>query len=140
MSLFKSRSAEPSKPKKIWKITAQCLELIFESAKSSFPNEFGGLLRRSALLDDTISELVLLPGTVGGDRHAIFRMHMRPIDYSIIGTVHSHPSTNFSPSDADRQMFARYGRINIIAAYPYTMNSWRAYDGAGEPIELVVID
>lgn len=139
MSWLKRKNEAPTKPKKSWKITRQCLELIFESAKSSFPNEFGGLLRRSELLDDTISELVLLPGTVGGDRHAIFRMHMKPIDYTIVGTVHSHPSTNFSPSDADRQMFARYGRINIIAAYPYTMNSWRAYDGAGNPIELTVV-
>jgi len=139
MSWLKRNIDEPPKPKKSWNITRQCLELIFESAKSSFPNEFGGLLRRSELLDDTISELVLLPGTVGGERHAIFRMHMKPIDYTIIGTVHSHPSTNFSPSEADREMFARYGRINIISAYPYTMNSWQAYDGAGNPIELTVI-
>ena len=28
-----------------WKITRKCLDLILESSRSSYPNEFGALLR-----------------------------------------------------------------------------------------------
>ena len=64
-----------------WEITRECLNLIFECAKSSYPNEFGGLLRVDDLRKHRIVELVILPGTISGDSHAIFRMHMRPILY-----------------------------------------------------------
>jgi len=44
-------------------------------------------------------------------------MHMLPIDFTIMGTAHSHPSGVLKPSRADLNNF--YGRIMVIAAYPY---------------------
>ena len=113
--------------------------MIFESAKSSYPNEFGALLRVDDKYKDTITELVLLPGTISGDAHAIFRMHMLPIDFSIVGTVHSHPSLNPFPSDADRALFRKHGKVHIIVAYPYDMSSWKGYDYNGDEIKIEVI-
>ncbi|HDM67425.1 MAG TPA: hypothetical protein ENG62_03470, partial [Thermoplasmatales archaeon] len=81
----------------------------------------------------------LLPGTISGDAHAIFRLHMRPIDFSIVGTVHSHPSTSWYPSEADLQLFRKYGRIHIIVAYPFQDNTWGAYDHRGTPVKVKVI-
>jgi len=122
-----------------WKIKKKCLDLIIESAKSTYPNEFGALLRVDSEKKHTIIELVLLPGTISGDSHAIFKLHMLPIDFSIVGTVHSHPSPYARPSDADRHLFGKQGKVHIIVASPFTTSSWRAYDYSGEEVDLEVV-
>ncbi len=122
-----------------WMIKRECLNLIFECAKSSFPNEFGGLLRVDTESKDTIIEVIILPGTISGDSHAIFQMHMRPIDFSIVGTVHSHPSPSARPSDADLHLFSKYGKIHIIAASPFNEESWKAYDYSGKEVEVAIV-
>jgi proteasome lid subunit RPN8/RPN11 len=137
MNFFKKKN-KLNKPIE-WKIKKRCLDLIFECAKSSFPNEFGGLLRVDSEKKDTIIELVILPGTISGDAHAIFRLHMLPIDFSIVGTVHSHPSYSNRPSEADLQFFSKSGKVHIISANPFDMDSWRAYDYNGNQIDLIVV-
>ena len=122
-----------------WKITNRCLSLLLESAKSTHPNEFAGLLRVDTIEKDTIIEVVLLPGTISGSSHAIFQFHMQPIDFSIVGTIHSHPSYSWKPSSADLQLFQKHGRIHMIIANPYIETSWRAYDSNGEEITLTVV-
>ncbi len=124
--------------RKIRGIERECLELIKESARSSHPNEFAGLL---SVGDDKaiISEIVLLPGTISGSRHAMYQLTMAPVDYSIVGTVHSHPSPHPIPSEADIHLFQKYGRVHLIIAMPYDDASWRAYDFKGERIELEVV-
>ena len=122
-----------------WKIKSKCLNLILECAKSNYPNEFGGLLRVDMEKKDTIIELVMLPGTISGESHAIFKLHMLPIDFSIVGTVHSHPSYSAQPSSADLQLFRKHGRIHIISANPYNNTTWRAYDFNGKQVEIRII-
>jgi len=140
MSFFKKRDRKIANNQKVsWKITSKCLKLICECAKSEYPNEFGGLLRVDLGEKTTINEIVLLPGTISGDAHAIFRMHMLPIDFSIVGTVHSHPSYSANPSSADLQLFRKHGRIHIICANPYTSDSWKAYNHKGEEIRPEII-
>jgi len=136
MSIFKYKEKNHTPFK--WKIKRKCLDLIFECAKSNFPNEFGGLLRVDDA-KDVISEIVIIPGTISGDSHAIFKMHMMPIDFSIVGTVHSHPSPSANPSDADLHLFRKHGRIHIISASPFNNNSWKAYDYKGKEIDMKVI-
>lgn len=118
-------------------IRKRVLKMILEASKSSYPEEFGAFLRAEK---GVIKELILLPGTVSGERHAIFRMHMLPIDFSIVGTVHSHPSGACYPSDADLELFSRYGWLHLIVCRPYDRNSWAAFNIRGEPIELKVVD
>jgi len=84
MVLFRSKK-KTSLPRVQWKITKDCLALISECAKSSYPREFGGLLRVNTKSKDTIIEVVILPGTISGDAHAIFKLHMLPIDFSVVG-------------------------------------------------------
>jgi proteasome lid subunit RPN8/RPN11 len=140
MSFFKIKKKEkPPLAQKTWKITRKCLNLILEASKSNYPREFGGLLRVNTNLKDTISEVVLLPGTVSGDSHAIFQLHMLPIDFSIIGTVHSHPSPIPRPSDADLHLFEKFGRVHIIVANPFNEYSWKAYDYKGNQIQIDII-
>ena len=135
MSFFGKNKNEE---KRQWKITQSCLDLILECSKSNYPNEFGGLLRVNLDNKDLIHELVVLPGTVAGDSHAVFKLHMMPIDFSIVGTVHSHPSTYPIPSDADLQLFRKHGKVHIIVAKPYDKTSWKAYNYNGEEVEMIV--
>ncbi|MCK4365995.1 MAG: Mov34/MPN/PAD-1 family protein [Thermoplasmatales archaeon] len=137
MGIFDKKQGNSVQPE--WKITEKCLELILESSKSTYPNEFGGLLRVDDDIKDTITEVVLLPGTISGDSHAIFKLHMMPIDFSIVGTVHSHPSPYATPSDADLLLFRKHGKVHIIAANPFNKDSWKAYDYNGEEIDLKVV-
>jgi proteasome lid subunit RPN8/RPN11 len=123
-----------------WKIKKGCLDLILESSKSNYPNEFGALLRVDRVLKDTIIEVVLLPGTISGDSHAIFQLHMLPIDYSIVGTVHSHPSSIARPSRADLDLFDHFGKIHLIVGVtPVGGTSWRAYDFEGNERTVEII-
>jgi proteasome lid subunit RPN8/RPN11 len=138
MRLFRRKTANPVPVQ--WKITKECLSLIFESSKSNFPQEFGALLRVDRVQKHTIIEVVLLPGTISGDAHAIFRLHMLPVDYSIVGTVHSHPSSITRPSDADLDLFNHFGSIHIIIGVSvYGEVSWRAYDYTGQEASIDVV-
>jgi proteasome lid subunit RPN8/RPN11 len=138
MGLFRRKTANPVPVQ--WKITKECLSLIFESSKSNFPQEFGALLRVDRVQKHTIIEVVLLPGTISGDAHAIFRLHMLPVDYSIVGTVHSHPSSITRPSDADLDLFNHFGSIHIIIGVSvYGEVSWRAYDYTGQEASIDVV-
>jgi proteasome lid subunit RPN8/RPN11 len=122
-----------------WKITHKCLTLILEASKANYPREFGGFLRVDPQHKDTITEVVLLPGTISGDAHAIFQLHMLPSSYHIIGTVHSHPSGAPYPSGADLQLFEKFGGIHLIVASPYIETSWRAYSNAGEEMIVTIV-
>lgn len=135
MTWFKKKKQSPTKRKE-YLITKQCILLISESARSVYPNEFAGLLRVDDEKKQAITEVVLLPGTISGSRHALYQFHMKPVDFNIIGTVHSHPSGSFYPSEADLHLFQRYGRVHIIMAHPFSIDSWQAYDGKGEAIDL----
>lgn len=123
--------------KKITGITKRTLKMIMESSKDAHPNEFAAGLRE---IDGIISELILIPGTVSGPMNAILKLNQLPIDYSIVGIVHSHPSPNTSPSPEDKNTFGRYGRVHIIVGYPYDMDSWQAYNYNGDKIDLEVLD
>jgi proteasome lid subunit RPN8/RPN11 len=138
MGLFRKKTAEYT-PKQ-WKITHNCLTLIFESSKSNYPQEFGALLRVDRVDKNTIIEVILLPGTISGDSHAIFHLHMLPVDFSVVGTVHSHPSSIARPSDADLDLFSHFGRIHIIVGVsPYGDVTWKAYDYMGNMVSLEII-
>ena len=139
MRFLRRRSSVKDVSQQPWKILRDCLALICECAKDEYPNEFGGLLRVDSLDKHLITEVVILPGTIAGETHALFQMHMRPLDFSIIGTVHSHPSRFPFPSQADQQFFQKYGRVHIIAAYPYSFSSWKAYNARGEEMTLEVV-
>ena len=122
--------------KKVIGIRRKTLEMILAASRDTYPKEFAAILRAE---EGVITELLLLPGTISGDVHAVFQLHMLPIDFSVVGTVHSHPSGNYSPSEADLNLFSHFGRIHIIAGMPYAVDTWRAYDHYGRPWPLEVV-
>ncbi len=120
-----------------WKIKKECLDAIKEASKEMHPREFLALL--SVNKENVIEEIVLLPQMIYGKKHATFNIYMAPIDKSIVGTVHSHPSGVAKPSEGDLYTFRKHGKVHIIIAYPYNDFSWKAYDYNGREIEIEVL-
>jgi proteasome lid subunit RPN8/RPN11 len=139
MGLFsKQKKKDKRQPKKAdWAIRRSTLQMILESAKSTHPNEFSAALRAK---DGLINELMLLPGTIAGNSHSIMQLHMLPIDFTVVGSVHSHPSPSSRPSGADIHFFSKFKSVHIIAAFPYTEETWQAYDHTGASIQMRVVD
>ena len=138
---------------RVKKIRRDCLDLALEAARDTDAQavtasgavrsdggavgaEFACLLR---IEGDTITEPVLLPGTVSGDEHAIFQLWMQPIDRNVRGSLHSHPDEHPYPSDADLELFDHQGEVHLILCRPYGPDDWRAYDHTGVPVHLDVV-
>ena len=122
--------------KEITRIDREALNFILGASRSTHPREFIGVLRAKG---DVITEVLLLPGTISSDRSAVLRLHMLPIDPSVCGTVHSHPTPNASPSQQDAALFSKFGRVHIITAHPYGERSWKAYNHRWEEVHLEVV-
>jgi len=113
---------------------------ILEYAAASHPKE-GILLLRGRVDKKSImiEEVEIPPLSIRGLGFSGFPAYMLPIDFSIIGTAHSHPSGILKPSPTDMNRF--YGRIMIIAAYPYRTGSDIAiFDGGGNRVGYKIIN
>jgi len=118
-------------------IRKRTLKMILEASNSSYPNEFGAILRAKK---GVIHELILLPGTIAGERSALFKLYMLPVDFTVVGTAHSHPSGAIHPSGADLQLFQKFGWIHIITGFPFNEGDWACFSADGEPRPLKVVD
>jgi len=121
-------------------IKRSVVDSLLSYAKACHPKE-GILLLRGKVKRDLIevNEVEIPPLSVRGKGFSTFPTYMLPIDFSIIGTAHSHPSGMLSPSTADLNNF--YGRIMIIVAYPYrSERDIIVVDGRGEKLNCEVID
>jgi proteasome lid subunit RPN8/RPN11 len=99
-------------------IKRSVIESLLDYAKACYPKEGILLLRGKTRKDRIIVEDVEIPPlSVRGSGFSSFPRYMLPIDFSVVGTMHSHPSGALRPSTADMNHF--YGRLMIIVAYPY---------------------
>ena len=84
-----------------------------------------------------IVDLVVPPLATYGHGFANYQLHLLPMDLSLIGTVHSHPSGNTTPSDVDFNHF--FGRILIIVGFPFASEqNVSVYNSCGEKLPLQV--
>lgn len=118
------------------KIEEELLDFISYAAKNTHPNEFAAFLRDE---EGVISEVVFSPYSVFGKNSATISHFSLPIDTSIVGTVHSHPSRNGMPSEGDLSFFSHYGKVHIIVRYPYEKDDFFFYSRNGERLEYEVI-
>ena len=121
---------------KVYAISSRALEMLLVASRDTHPNEFACMLRAD---DGVITELMLVPGTISSQESAILRLYMMPIDLTIVGSAHSHPSPNSIPSGPDLKLFSNSGQVHIIVGYPYDKDSWKAYARNGEEIFLDVV-
>jgi len=119
-------------------IPSNILDAIYAGAKELYPRESFLMLRGNKKRGIIrITDLVLAPFAVHGEGFAHFNPYMFTGDYSLVGTVHSHPSGDISPSDTDLNYF--FGRVLMIVGYPYEGKSCiAAYNSEGDviPIEI----
>jgi len=99
-------------------LDSKVVESLLSYARMLHPRE-GALLLRGKVDKEKIvvSDVEIPPFVTHGSTFASFPLHMLPIDFSIVGVAHSHPSGALEPSMADLNKF--YGRIMVIIAYPY---------------------
>jgi proteasome lid subunit RPN8/RPN11 len=119
---------------------AELLDSIFEGAKRLYPKETFLLLRgKKSKGVIRVSDLVVPPLAVYGYDFANLPFHMLPMDFSMVGTVHSHPSGNIHPSSVDLNHF--FGRILMIVGFPFASEQNVAvYDSKGEQVPFQVTE
>ena len=119
-------------------VPREIIQMILESAKTLHPKETIFLLRGKTRKDKiSISEIVIPPSATYGKGFASLPMFMMPIDFSIIGTAHSHPSGSLALSVED--LNRALGKVLLLVAYPYDgIDSLAVYNRKGEKLKLRV--
>jgi proteasome lid subunit RPN8/RPN11 len=99
-------------------IKKELLDMILEGAKRLHPKETIVLLRGKMNKDTvTVSDVLIPPLATYGSGFSSFPAHMLPMDFSIVGVAHSHPSGSLEPSVQDQNL--SMGRIMLIVGFPY---------------------
>jgi proteasome lid subunit RPN8/RPN11 len=85
-----------------------------------------------------VNDTQIPPLATHGNTFSAFPLSRLPIDFSVVGVAHSHPSGALRPSVTDLNKF--YGRIMLITAYPYqTEKNIIVLDRQGKPLKYVVV-
>jgi proteasome lid subunit RPN8/RPN11 len=118
----------------------ELLDSIFEGARQLYPKETILMLRGKKSKDTIrITDLIIPPLATYGYGFASYPFHLLPMDFSLVGTVHSHPSGNKTFSDVDINHF--FGRIMMIVGYPYaSQQDVVAYNCQGEKLSLQITE
>jgi len=86
-----------------------------------------------------VFELAVPPLAVYGHGVANLPLQMLPLGFSVVDTVHSHPSGNIKPSNVDLNHF--FGRILMIVGFPFVSEQNVAvYGSKGERLFLQVTE
>lgn len=85
-----------------------------------------------------VNDIQIPPLAIHGSRFSSFPLSRLPVDFSVVGVAHSHPSGALRPSNSDLIHF--YGRIMLITAYPYkSEQNMVILDRKGKQLKYVVI-
>jgi len=116
------------------------VDSLLSYARMQHPREGILLLKGKADKEKIIvNEVEIPPFATHGQTFSSFPLHMLPIDFSIVGVAHSHPSGTLKPSTMDLNKF--YGRIMVIVAYPYqTREDIAVFDREGKALKYEVAE
>jgi proteasome lid subunit RPN8/RPN11 len=116
------------------------LQAILEGARRLYPKETVLLLRGKRSKNSvSITDLLVPPLANYGRGFATIPLHMLPMDFSVVGTVHSHPSGNLMPSHGDLNHF--FGLVLMITAFPFRNEKDVAvYNRSGEKLTVQVAE
>ncbi len=113
------------------------LEEMLSFARERHPKEAVLLLRGKVGKDSiSLTDYLFPPYATTNSVSASYPLHMLPIDFSIIGTVHSHPSGSLRLSTVDMNHI--YGRFSMLVTYPYGLGDVAAYNKQGERLMIRV--
>jgi proteasome lid subunit RPN8/RPN11 len=119
-------------------VDEELLHAVLEGARRLYPREIVLLLRgEKKKMQVKISEVVVPPLATYGSGFANIPLHMLPMDFSIVGTVHSHPSGNLTPSNADLNHV--FGVVLMIVGFPFAgERNVAVYNRNGEKLTLKI--
>ncbi len=117
----------------------ELLDDVLEGSRRMHPKELLLLLRGKVEKNSVyIDEFIVPPRSYHGKFSSGFNPFLLPIDPSLVGTVHSHPSGSLTPSIEDLNNF--YGFLMVIVAYPYlSVRDVAVYDKNGGRLVFEVI-
>jgi len=129
----------PSKLNKSLVFKRSVIDSILTYAKMAHPKEGVLLLQGKFSKDKILVDAVVIPPlATHGQGFSSFPLFMLPSDLSVVGVAHSHPTGALEPSTHDLNSF--YGRVMVIAAYPYESESDLAvFDGKGRSILYEIV-
>jgi proteasome lid subunit RPN8/RPN11 len=85
-----------------------------------------------------VTDVQIPPLATHGSTFSGFPLSRLPIDFSVVGVAHSHPSGTLRPSVTDLNKF--YGRLMLITAYPYqSEQNIIILDRQGNPVKYKLI-
>jgi len=108
-------------------------ENICEFAKQLHPKEFVAIIE-GKVKDEQLRITDLYYQEFVSSYHSASFSNFLPSVASGIGTVHSHPSSNTKPSNADLFFFSKKGLIHFIIGFPYTEENIVCYDFNGNEL------
>jgi proteasome lid subunit RPN8/RPN11 len=119
-------------------IDKEVLDAILEGARRLYPRETILLLRgKKGKNRIEINDLLVPPLANYGRGFASLPFHMLPMDFSVLGTAHSHPSGNLMPSHADLNHF--FGLVLMITAFPFRdEQNVAVYNRSGEKLAFQI--
>ena len=121
-------------------VDKEVLESVVYYAKEAYPHEFlsmfDGIIKNHILY---ITGLIFIPGETS-DTGAVLHYDQIPPNTKYYGTVHSHPGPSAEPSDADLMTFSKRGVFHMILRLPYSLQTFKAYDSSGNPIDYTIGD
>lgn len=85
-----------------------------------------------------LDDFYVIPGTKSTSTSAQVKQHHIPVTEDIFGTLHTHPSGSTSPSQADKNMFAKHP-VNIIFGAPYEKDTWEAYNQTADEVPFGIV-
>ncbi len=135
INIIKNQSNNELRKKLIFK--REVVDSILSYCKMHHPNEAILVMRGNNKKDVLIIESLMVPPmSEYGPYYSGFPVYMLPFDRSIVGTAHSHPSGNATPSLTDLHHFT--GLVSVIVRYPYEDNDLFVYNRDGEELEYSV--
>ena len=119
-------------------MSLELLDSIFEGARQLYPKETILMLRgKKSKGTLRITDLIIPPLATYSHGSASYPFHLLPIDFTLVGTVHSHPSGNKTPSDVDLNNF--FGKVMMIVGFPFkTEKDIVAYNCKGEKVTISI--
>ena len=120
-------------------IKKEMLGDILKNAVVVHPREMILLLRgKTRNKQIVITDLIVPPLATHGIGFSSFQPYMLPMDFSLVGTVHSHPSGVAKPSLSDLNY--SFGKVILIVAFPYnSLETVAAYNHSGEKLTLKIV-
>ena len=119
-------------------LPSKVTDSLLEMAKLAYPLEMLALLRGEKRGDGVyVEELLFAPLSKHSSSSVYFRLDLMPMDFTIVGLAHSHPSGIPKPSLDDLHNFI--GRVMLILIPPFS--SYRdiyAFDSDGERLRVVI--